>query len=171
MMSHKTMCHKQQGAALATTMIFLLVLTIIGISTMQNNRQDQRMATNIQELNHAFQYGESGLVTGLVKGLKESNELLSTTAVSIDYDSPDFWLCSQSDDPSTAEDCDTSSNHGNAAVITAYRGKGKLPPVNYSLESGFVSHYFFVTSRGKSRVVQSTHEVGVAQVGPNDLGN
>jgi len=167
--SNMRMDPRQRGAALATTMVFLVVLTVIGVSSMQNNRQEQKMTTNIQELNHAFQYGESGLVPGL-----RSPDLLLTTEPIVSYDNymaPDIWLCPDSTDASLPGNCSTGSNHGNAAVFTRYRGKGTLPPVNFSLDSGFVTHFFYVSSRGRSRDTQSTHDVGVALIGPDDLAN
>ncbi len=169
---------KQQGAALVTTMVFLIVLTVVGVSAMQNNRLEQKMSTNIQEINHAFQYAESGLPRGL-----KSPELLSTAqtvdSFPIDHSGPDIWLCPDGSDPDAADNCSTASHSGNASIETRYRGKGSLPPVNYSLESGFASHFFFVESRGyvtekgisddgqiRSR---SRHEYGVSLVGPSGL--
>ncbi len=169
----------QSGAALATTMVFLVILTVIGVSTMQNNRLEQKMTTNLQELNHSFQYAESGLVRGL-----KAPTLLSTSNTGeidplLDYGDPDLpnavatkpniWLCNESGVPTTPEDCGASSNNGNAAVNTRYRGKGNLPPPNYSLESGFATHFFVVGSKGTSNLSASTHNVGLSVVGPGEL--
>ncbi len=156
---------RQSGAALLTTMVFLVVLTIIGVSSMQNNRMEQKMTTNLQEINHSFQYAETGLVPGI-----KSAELLNTADVGTpDYDSPDMYLCHATGDVTTAVNCDEGSNIGNAAVVTKYRGVGKKPPPNYSLESGFASHFFFVSSRGRSNNSESTHDLGVSLVGPSGL--
>ncbi|MEJ2177769.1 MAG: pilus assembly PilX N-terminal domain-containing protein, partial [Gammaproteobacteria bacterium] len=80
---------KQSGAALLTAMVFIVVLTIIGVSSMQNNRMEQKMTTNQQEINHSFQYAETGLVPGI-----KSAELLNTADIGApDYDTPDMYLC------------------------------------------------------------------------------
>jgi type IV pilus assembly protein PilX len=53
----------QQGIALLTIMIFLLILTVIGISSMQTSRLQQQMAGNTQWSNIAFQVAETGLIS------------------------------------------------------------------------------------------------------------
>ena len=155
----------QHGAALLATMFFLVVLTVIGISGMQNNRQEQRISTNIQELNHSFNFAESGLVPGL-----QSPDLYDTNFLSsVDYSNPEIWLCADPGDESIAVECDEGSNSGNAAVITSYRGKGTLPPVNFSVSNTFATHFFYVSSRGTSNRAVSTHDVGTAVVGPSGV--
>ena len=143
---------KQQGAALVTTMVFLIVLTVVGVSAMQNNRLEQKMSTNIQEINHAFQYAESGLPRGL-----KSPELLSTVQTvqfnPLNHADPDIWLCPDGSDPDDPDNCGTASHSGNASIETRYRGKGSLPPVNYSLESGFASHFFFPRNKSACEVL------------------
>ncbi len=52
----------QRGLALLTIMIFLIILTIIGISSMKTSRLEQMMAGNTQWSNIAFQAAESALV-------------------------------------------------------------------------------------------------------------
>lgn len=52
---------RQQGAVLITGLIFLLVLTMLGISAMSINALEERMAGNSRDLNLAFQAAESGL--------------------------------------------------------------------------------------------------------------
>ena len=166
---------RQHGAALVTTMVFLVVLTIAGVSAMQNNRLEQKMSTNLQEITHAFQYAESGLPRGL-----RSAELLDTGDTgAVDHQSPDLWICPDSGYDTAPDNCTASSNSGNASIETKYRGKGSLPPANYSLESGFANHFFFVQSQGyvsdngvtdnSSIRSRSTHEHGMSLVGPSGL--
>ena len=51
----------EQGAVLITGLVFLLVLTMLGISAMSINVLEERMAGNSRDLNLAFQAAESGL--------------------------------------------------------------------------------------------------------------
>lgn len=51
----------QRGAALITSMVILLILTIIGITALGTTSLEQKMAVNIQEANRAFEAAESGL--------------------------------------------------------------------------------------------------------------
>lgn len=54
---------RQQGATLVVSLILLLVLTILGISTMGTASMEMRMAANNQYLENAFQLAETGLET------------------------------------------------------------------------------------------------------------
>lgn len=54
----------QQGAALIFSLIFLLLLTIIGVTAMQSSTLQERMAGNIRDVNLAFQAAEVGLRAG-----------------------------------------------------------------------------------------------------------
>jgi len=54
--------YKQQGIALLTIMIFLLILTVIGLSSMETSRLEQQMSGNTQWTNIAFQAAETGLI-------------------------------------------------------------------------------------------------------------
>jgi type IV pilus assembly protein PilX len=54
----------QRGAALVTSLLLLLVLTIIGITAMQMTRMQERMAGNTRDLNLAFQGAEAALRNG-----------------------------------------------------------------------------------------------------------
>jgi type IV pilus assembly protein PilX len=51
----------QRGAALITSLVILLVLTAIGITALSTTSLEQKMATNLQDFNRAFQAAETGL--------------------------------------------------------------------------------------------------------------
>ena len=90
-----------------------------------------------------------------------------TSVSNPDWSSPQQWLCADSGDSSIAKDCTDGSSAGNAAIFNHYRGAGKLPPKNYSIDSGVTSHYFYVLSRGNSQKSRSIHDMGVSVVGPS----
>ena len=52
---------RQQGSALITALVFLIILTILGLSTMTTSRLEIRMAANTQFAHQAFQAAESGI--------------------------------------------------------------------------------------------------------------
>lgn len=52
---------RQQGAALLTALVFLVILTMLVISSMTSNIMEERMAANSQETNRIFQAAESGI--------------------------------------------------------------------------------------------------------------
>ena len=62
-MANNTFC--EQGAALVTSLILLLVLTVLGVSTMSTVTMEMRMSANYQFLENAFQLAETGLDTDL----------------------------------------------------------------------------------------------------------
>ena len=52
---------RQGGAILITALLILLLLTIFGISTMDTNILEEKMAGNMRDRNNAFQAAESAL--------------------------------------------------------------------------------------------------------------
>ncbi|MGD9591939.1 MAG: PilX N-terminal domain-containing pilus assembly protein [Candidatus Berkiella sp.] len=54
----------QQGVVLITGLIFLLVLTLIGISTMGNSAITERMTQNFRDTSSAFEAAEAALADG-----------------------------------------------------------------------------------------------------------
>lgn len=59
-MTNQAFC-SQQGVALVVGLIFLLLMTVIGVSSIQTTTLDERMAGNANDRNIAFQAAESGL--------------------------------------------------------------------------------------------------------------
>lgn len=51
---------RQDGAALPVGLVFLLVLTIFGISSMSTTLLEEKMSANVQEQNRSFQSAETG---------------------------------------------------------------------------------------------------------------
>lgn len=52
---------RERGTVLVVALVLLLVLTLLGVSTMNMTRIEERMAANSQEMTRAFQAAESGL--------------------------------------------------------------------------------------------------------------
>ena len=63
-MNYRTHHHKQHGAALAVSLILLLVLTLLGVAGMQSTIMEEKMAGNMRDKALAFQASESGLING-----------------------------------------------------------------------------------------------------------
>jgi type IV pilus assembly protein PilX len=55
----------QRGAALLTALVFLVLLTMLVLSSMNTNIMEERMAANSQEVNRAFQAAETGIETAM----------------------------------------------------------------------------------------------------------
>lgn len=56
-----TMGAAQRGAALTVSLIFLLVLTIIGITSLRNTALEERMAGNLRDRQIAFEAAEAAI--------------------------------------------------------------------------------------------------------------
>ncbi|WP_018954728.1 pilus assembly PilX family protein [Thioalkalivibrio sulfidiphilus] len=54
----------QQGSALAIALVFLLLLTLIGVTAMQTTTLQERMAGNVRDRSLAFQAAEAALREG-----------------------------------------------------------------------------------------------------------
>jgi len=52
---------RQRGAVLVVSLVLLVVLTLLGVSVMNVTQLEERMASNTQEMNQAFQSAETGL--------------------------------------------------------------------------------------------------------------
>lgn len=76
---------KNRGAVLLVSLVILLVMTLLGVSTMQSTTLDLQMATNNQSRQEAFQAAESALVL-----VEESIEASS-------YNMQHFQTCSSGD--------------------------------------------------------------------------
>ncbi len=67
MSTHKRdsrLVQRQQGVALVMAMVFLMILTIIGVTVMSSTSLQEKMAGNVQDKNLAFQAAESALRVG-----------------------------------------------------------------------------------------------------------
>ncbi len=53
--------YRQQGVALIMAMVFLMILTIIGVTVMSTTSLQEKMAGNVQDKHSAFQAAESAL--------------------------------------------------------------------------------------------------------------
>ena len=145
---------RQQGIALATVVVFLIVLSIIGITGMRNTVLEQKMSSNMQDLNHAFQLAESGIVRAAhdvsILNTQTSVEQYLTVSYTSIYDN-------------SVEDI-------SLAAKSYYRGQGlskgdTLETVNTLNTTP--THIFHVQTVGRYNSATSTHAQGVAILGPD----
>ncbi len=59
---------KQSGVALVTALMFLVILTMLALSSMTNTTLEEKMAANSVEINRIFQAAESGVVIASAEG-------------------------------------------------------------------------------------------------------
>ncbi|SCZ46720.1 MULTISPECIES: PilX N-terminal domain-containing pilus assembly protein [unclassified Pseudomonas] len=58
------MKHSQQGMALLVSLVFLLLLTLIGLSSMQSATLQEKMTSSVMQRNQSFQIAEAALRVG-----------------------------------------------------------------------------------------------------------
>lgn len=62
---HFAMGAKQQGAALFVSLIMLVIMTILGLSSVQTTSLEERMSRNARDSNLAFQAAESAAIDAI----------------------------------------------------------------------------------------------------------
>jgi type IV pilus assembly protein PilX len=80
---------RQSGSALIVSLIFLLVMTVIGVAAMRNSIMQERMSGNARDWNLAFQAAEAAL--------REGEQFLLTTAALPEFDDSSGLYQAESD--------------------------------------------------------------------------
>ncbi len=146
--------YKQSGAALFVSLIMLLLLTIIGVTSMKSTIMEEKMAGNMINRGLAFQAAESALKDG-------ENVLKNTTVLPVfpqptqglylpASSSPQRWdLVDWSDDNKTQTYSGTLTNIA-AAPRYIIEELPSVPEAGASLEVGVAGEvrFYRVTSRG-----------------------
>lgn len=138
----------QAGTALVMALVILMILTILGISSMNTSIMEERMSGNIQDLNRAFEASESGL-TRAYRGTIFNP---ANPPATIDYD------------------FGTGTTATKASVTTTFIGMS-LPQVNSGMSKiNSDSANFSQVSTGTTSILETGAEVelhqGVSQVVP-----
>ncbi len=74
---------QQTGSALIISLVFLLLLTVLGLSAMQSSTLQEKMAGNAAEKNRAFQLAEAALRAGELS--VKTNPATYATTSAVDY--------------------------------------------------------------------------------------
>lgn len=85
---------RQQGAALIVALVFLLAMTLIGITAMQGTSQQEKMAGNVRDMNISLLAAESAMRVA-EQQLFSSNTFTANTGQCLFDNSPDrnsTWL-------------------------------------------------------------------------------
>ena len=132
--------HKQNGAALIMALVLLVILTMLGLSTMSTSNMEERMASNSQEINRAFQAAS----TGLQLVLADDNAFSTNNTVASD---------GTADDPYDVTD-NTIGGTGLYAynATTTYNSlyRQSIPPPRGSGWDSSYAYYFFDVSASGS---------------------
>lgn len=103
---------QQQGAALITALVFLIVLTLVAVSSMQNVNLQQNMTSAVRQGYVALEVAENGLREG--EGLLMS---YATQGAFITQNNPGLYENGQAQDPWSMSWDDTDSRKGDDVTI------------------------------------------------------
>lgn len=149
---------KQQGAALVVSMVILIVLTIMGLTSISVTKSELSMAGNLREQGLTFQAAEAGLkfAEDLVEdnvsktSYDDSTGLYSSGTADPDYMESETW-----DNMSLEADTDLTNVTAQPRYIVKYLGdraqnQGALPNIGGygGAQPGSVISNFRITSRG-----------------------
>jgi Tfp pilus assembly protein PilX len=126
--------HRERGAVLIVSLLILLVLSIIGVSSLSNSNLEERMSSNFQHSMLAFQAAESAIADVIHQGDPGGGGTNSNPFYDVDSDPLVAALDAGLDDTSTtvAKDMDPDDNLHNANLDTtstiSYKGVRQLCP-------------------------------------------
>lgn len=80
---------RERGSALAVALIFLLLMTLLGVSAMRGSNMQERMAGNLRDRNMAFQAAEAALRGGEAWLMNVVNQ--QTAGLNPQIDNPAAW--------------------------------------------------------------------------------
>lgn len=176
--NHRSHRVTQKGVALVMSMVFLLILTLIGVTAMSTSALEERMAGNLVDKNYALQAAESALLAGEQWIINQG----AMPTFSPPQPNDGLFLPSTGVDPVWAEStgvwasADVINYVGLGKVktqpmfIIEYMGKastskGKTTGAGYGAASNPEIDIFRITSRGTGgtndavTMVQSTYEI------------
>ncbi|KHD09293.1 hypothetical protein PN36_03120 [Candidatus Thiomargarita nelsonii] len=154
----------QKGTVLVMALIFLIILTLLGLSAMEGTVLGTRLASNYQENNFAFRVTELGAL---------QSDLL------IEEDTYSKMRTNQEEDVTALLNADITRDHGILADTenSQYTYKGLFTPRTGVQNSGGQLAFFEIRTTGLSAVGtsqgagRSTLRVGVTRWVPEQSGN
>lgn len=147
----------QQGFILIVAMLFLIVLTSLGISALNTSHLGERMAGNMQHDNVSFQGAETGLAFGLSGAANATTDDTEENSAETTYIVNGVISETESTDKATIT----------VTTTTAYKVEGNNPPKGFSLDGPFATHYFALTSDARYGKTRSQLGKGFYRVGPS----
>jgi hypothetical protein len=146
--------YSQSGAALITALIFLVILTLLAITSMTTTTLEEKMAANTQEANRVFQASE----TALTRADDDDDVYV-----------PKFKANSCDPDSYTVANIDIGSSYNiELSYSSTFSRYAKPPRGTTPFEAGAAEAYHFdVTGVSETDAASAnTLSMGVYQIGP-----
>ncbi|MCP3868166.1 MAG: pilus assembly protein PilZ [Gammaproteobacteria bacterium] len=155
---------RQRGAILITALMILLLMTLFGLSTMDTNILEEKMAGNMRDRNVAFQAAESALRAAerwllaqtVLPNISATGNIRDVNAIDPDTEADKAWWV-EADGAWWKNPANNAKAHTGDAMLPDVAEQPayiieKLPPRADSLEAGQAlddaDTYLQVTARG-----------------------
>ena len=137
----------QNGAALITALVFLVILTMLALGSMSTSTLEEKMAANAQEMNRAFQTAESGVEIAF-------------------SDANSFSINNTESNPYTGSVTNFGSYDADTEYQVAFR-QATTPKRGSGWDSNYALYHFDVESKGKTDYsgAETIIHAGAYQVG------
>ena len=147
----------QQGAALFTALIMLVLMTMLGLSTLTTSTLEERMASNSQEVNRAFQAAS----TGLQLVFNDENAFDTTLTVAADGTADDTY-----DVTDTSIGGSGSYAYNASTTYNSVFRQSTKPPRGSGWDSTYAYYHFDLSAIGSTDSgASSSLHAGAYQVG------
>ena len=141
----------QSGAVLVTALVLLVILTLLGLSTMTTSILEERMAANSQEVNRSFHAAAAGLIAAFQSPLVVN----TSTPVPVQL---------------TVATATAGGYVANAEYQVSWRTTttppGRSSDTSKIYSADFSRYHFELESTGDSSGVETALTAGMSQVGP-----
>ena len=150
--SYNIKIKEQTGAVLMTALILLVIMTMLGITSMSTSTLEEKMAANSQDINRSFQAAE----TGLEMVFSDENAFNTSNTTDTDGTANDLYT------PSAT----TVGSYGASVTYNAYMLQMARPPRNSGWDSSNAYYHFDLnaTSTTASGSTTTVHG-GAYQIG------
>jgi len=118
---------KQSGAALVVSLLILMVMTLLGVSSMQTTTMEEKMASNTREHQQAFEAAEAALRAAEIF-IKDS----VTVTAAFDTTGSDGLYDNSAQERWRSLSWDATDSGYNSAYTSTY--SGSVPPARYIIE-------------------------------------
>jgi type IV pilus assembly protein PilX len=147
----------QHGAILITALIMLVILTLLGLSSMSTTTMEERMAANSQEITRAFQAASTGIALAFSDedAFNTVNTLETDGTVNDPYDKSDASIGGSG----------TYAYSATTDYNSVYR-QSTVPPRGSGWDSTFAYYHFDLSATGATDTgATTTIHAGAYQVG------
>jgi len=149
---------RQRGAALFTALILLVIMTLLGMSSMTATTMEERMAANLQEGIRSYQ----AALTGLTMALHDDKAFETANTKETDGTANDSYPTQEND---TVGGTGANAYDASTTYNSVYR-QATRPPRGSGWDSSYAYYHFSVTARGNTASGSTaTVHAGAYQVG------